>query len=266
MIWILGPIVGVLAAIFALRWALRSHRDDRQPWLHLLATPGAEAAMRGGVGAIDGTARELGGAALDAPFSGRKCVAFHIEIVEQDHQGNQIAWQRAFEDGVGQFAVFTPTGHPVGAVNFRGGSMLFPTPLTAFRKLAARAKETVFKGPLEAAPPHLRWFVGQLPPDVQVQLSRPSGGILGQKILYFNERVVVPGEHVVVAGHCEHGANGLNVFSVPDVPAVLGFGDLVSERARIRRLPVADEAFGAGLAAVLAGGFAEMLVAIFIAK
>jgi hypothetical protein len=266
MIWALGPIVGVLAGFLALRWALRSHRADRRPWLALIATSGAEAASRGGVGAIDGIAAELGAApALDAPFSGRKCVAFHIEIIEQDHQGNRIEWNRVFEDGAGEFAVISPAGQPVGAVNFRGGSILFPTPLTAFRKLAARSKETVFQGALEAAPPHLQWFVRQLPPDIRAQLGR-SGGVLGTKRLYFNERIVVPCERVVVAGHCESGPNGVNVFSVPEVAVALGFGDLASERARLQRLPVGEEAFGAVFAGVLACGATEMLVAMFFAN
>ena len=66
MVWTLAAIIGTVLGIGLgagmLRWALRSHRGERRPWLELMASSG-----------VDGIADDAGGsiAPVTAPFTGR---------------------------------------------------------------------------------------------------------------------------------------------------------------------------------------------------
>lgn len=253
MLWLLGPVVGIVVGFLALRWALGSHRRERAPWLSLLS--GADPREL----AVDGNASDGGGAIspIEAPFTGRKCIAFHIEIIVQEHFGNQVTWTRAFEDGVGRFFVESADGRRT-EVDFAGGQMIFPPSLSNYSKLALAAKPgTIFEGTIDRAPPNLGWFVQRLPADEQQIVLRPSGQLVGGKRLYFNERIVVPGDKVVAAGPRDdegtlRGTDHANVS--------LGFGNIDTERARIAKLPVASEAFGAVMGGIIALAVVEMLV------
>jgi hypothetical protein len=265
MIWMLGPLLGVVAAVVALQWALRSHRRERQPWLDLLAVRAPDAAAAGGIGALDGLASDGQGAIppMDAPFSRRKCMAFHIEVITQEQFGDETTWERVFEDGVGRCLLRGPDGQLRGDVDLGGAQMIFPTPLPAYKKLSLTGtRETVFQGTMKQAPPHLAWFVQQLAPEVQQKIWRPSQQLIGGKRVFFNERIVVPGDRVVAAGRCAPGPSGVSVRSTGDLPVSLGLGTLESERARVGKLPVFDEAFGAVLAGGLVLALVEMVVSM----
>ncbi|MDB4997085.1 MAG: hypothetical protein JWM74_4517 [Myxococcaceae bacterium] len=265
----LGPLLGIVAAVLALQWAMRSHRRDRAPWLALLGVRAPDAAAAGGLGALDGVANDGNGAIhpLDAPFSRRKCMAFHIEVVTQEQFGDETTWERVFEDGVGRCLLAGPDGQPRGEVDLQGARMIFPTPLTSYKKLSLTGtRETVFQGTMEQAPPHLAWFVQQLSPEVLQQIWRPSQQLIGGKRVFFNERIVLPGDHVVAAGHCERGPVGVRVRSTDDAPVALGFGTLESERARVGRLPILDEAFGAVLGGGVVCAVVEMVVSMTAGK
>ena len=45
---------------------------------------------------------------LDAPFTRRKCIAFHIELVTRESFGNSVTWRRVFQDAVGQVILVGP--------------------------------------------------------------------------------------------------------------------------------------------------------------
>lgn len=124
------------------------------------------------------------------------------------------------------------------------------------------SSETVFQGTIEQAPPHLSWFVQQLPPDVQHLILRPSGQLFGGKRLYFNERIVLPGQNVVAAGRCERGPHGVRLVPTGDAGVSLGFGTLQTERARVAKLPIAGELFGAVVAGGIACALVEMILSI----
>ncbi len=269
MIWALGPLLGVVAAVLALQWALRSQRRERQPWLDLLASRGTDAAPHGGLGTLDGIANDGQGTIrpVEAPFSRRRCMAFHIEVITQEQFGNQTTWERVFEDGVGYCYVAGPDGQPRGEVSLQGAQMIFPTPLTAFKKLSLTGtRETVFQGTMKQAPPHIAWFVQTLPPAIQQQIWRPSGQLVGGKRVYFNERVVVPGDPIVAAGTCAWGPHGVSVTSAGERGVSLGLGTLDGERARVAKLPVLDEVFGALLAGGLVVALVEMVVSMLAAR
>ena len=255
MAWLLGIPVGVAVAVLILQWALRSHRRDRKPWLDLLDVRTTEAAD-GAVGAIDGLASDGGGelAPLEAPFSRRKCIAFHIELITREAFANAVTWRRVFQDGVGQLVVVSPTGERRGRVDLRGARVILPTPLEAYNKLSVGEVETIFHGPLQAAPPHLAWFVQQLPREVQQAL-------FGAQRIFFNERIIVPGQNVVAAGEVTRNPGGVDLLPAEGFPVCFGLGTIESERARVAKLPVGGELFGAIVVGGFVGGATMALIA-----
>lgn len=265
MIWLLGPLVGIAVVVLGLRWAMRSHQRERQPWLDLLAVSAADAAASGGVGAIDGVASDGAGAIppTPAPFTGRPCLGFHIEIITQETYGNQTTWHRAFEDGYGALQLVGPDGAVRANVDLESAGVMFPTQLTAYTKLSlVHTPETIFHGPLNAMPPHLVGFVQRLPAEVQELVFRPGQQLFqGGKRVYFNERIIVPGQPVVVAGPCVPGPHGVHLGPTDNDAVSFASGSLASERQRIAKLPVLDEAFGAVMAGVIATAVVEGIVA-----
>lgn len=241
MFWLVGIIVGIGAAIGTLRWALREHRAERKPWLDLL-----------GSSAVDGIADDGAGTIppLTAPFTGRPCLGYLLEIVVEEPNVNEKTFYRAFTDGRGQLALRGHDGRPLGRFDLGGGGIIFPTPLEEYGKYSSSlTNETVFHGTMDRAPWQLAAFVQRLDPGVQELVWRPSQ-MLGGKRVYFNERIVVPGQPIVVAGS----------------PARVAHGTVASERARVGKLPVASELFGAIMAGVIACAFVNMLLAMTVAK
>jgi hypothetical protein len=234
MQWIIGIVVALGVAIGGLQWALRSHRNERRPWLDLLATSAMDGIAEDGCGMLRPIA---------APFTGRPCLAFAIDIVIEEHFGNEITWHRVFTDGAGEMFV---RGH---RVDLAGARTIFPTPLENYGKLSLHmTNETVFRGAPQQMPPHLVGFVQRLDPETQTMIWRPSGQLIGGKRVYFNERIVLPGQPVVVAGQD---------------PVAIAHGTVASERARVAKLPVGGELFGAIMAGGLAFAFVQMMFGIF---
>ena len=243
MIWtvavIVGTILGIGVGAGMLRWALRSHREERRPWLDLLASSG-----------VDGIA-DAGGsiAPVMAPFTGRPCLAFAIEIVVEEQVPNETTFHRVFTDGGGQVFLTARDGRRMGPVDLDGARTIFPTPLEEYGKYSSSLTgETVFHGPMQSAPPHLQAFVSQLPHDAQHLAWRPSGMLIGGKRVYFNERIVLPGQQVVLAGNA------------------VAHGTVETERARVAKLPVASELFGAVLVGGFAFAFVMMITAMIFGK
>ncbi|HSO31280.1 MAG TPA: hypothetical protein VLT33_02155 [Labilithrix sp.] len=232
MFGLLGIPVGIAVTYLALRWALRSHRRERQPWLDLLSS-GAQEGVAGDGGELT---------PLDAPFSRRKCLAFHVELVTRQHFAGGVTWTRVFQDAVGRVFLTGPAGDPRGAIDLSGARVILPTPLDSYNKLSVGEAETIFHGTLQSAPPHIAWFVQQLPRDVQQAL-------FGAQRIFFNERIITPGQSVVVA----EGS-----------PSYFALGTLASERSRVSKLPIAGELFGAVLVGGLVGGVAAALAASFL--
>lgn len=244
MVWTLAAIIGTVLGIGVgagmLRWALRSHRGERRPWLELMASSG-----------VDGIADDAGGsiAPVTAPFTGRPCLAFAIEIVVEEQVPNETTFHRVFTDGAGRIHLVARDGRRIGPVDFSGGQTIFPVPLEEYGKYSSSlTNETIFHGPMQSAPPHLQAFVSQLPHEVQHLAWRPSGMLIGGKRVYFNERIVVPGQQVVLAGKA------------------IAHGTLESERARVAKLPVAAELFGAVLVGGFAFAFVMMITAMIFGK
>ncbi|MFO0668619.1 MAG: hypothetical protein U0235_03180 [Polyangiaceae bacterium] len=263
VLFILGPIVGVAVFFLGLRWALGSHRRERAPWLSLLDTPAAAAS--GAPGVLEGFADDAGGAIapMEAPMTGRACMAFHVEIITQEQFANTTTWRRVFEDARGQALLRGPAGEPRGHVDLTGAGVIFPPSLDQYTKLAAVVgPETVFQGTIDRAPPRVGWFVQMLPPDVQHMIARPSGQLVGGKRVYFNERIVVPGQPLVVGGRASPGPHGLSLSPSHGDPVVFALGTVASERARVAKLPVAGEAFGAFFGGVIACALVEMVASM----
>lgn len=180
MFWLVGIIVGIGAAIGTLRWALREHRAERKPWLDLL-----------GSSAVDGIADDGAGTIppLTAPFTGRPCLGYLLEIVVEEPNVNEKTFYRAFTDGGGQLALRGHDGRPLGRFDLGGGGIIFPTPLEEYGKYSSSlTNETVFHGTMDRAPWQLAAFVQRLDPGVQELVWRPSQ-MLGGKRVYFNERI-----------------------------------------------------------------------------
>jgi hypothetical protein len=263
MLWMLGPLVGVMVVVGGLRWALRSHRRERAPWLALLSVPAHNAAPQGGLGALDGLALDVGQPPLQAPFTGRACLAYHVEIITQEEFGDSTTWNRIFQDAHGEITLGGPDGAARGTADLSGAEMLFPASLDAYTKLSmVTDASTVFQGSPNQTPAHLVAYVQRLPPEVQHVIVRPSQQLVGGKRLYFNERIVLPGQSVVVAGACQATHNGLHVHPTSQRPVYFRPGTLHDERARIAKLPVAGEAFGAVMGGVIACAVVEMIVAM----
>lgn len=262
ILFILGPIVGIAVAFGALRWALKSHRTERAPWLALLERP-APHVPPGTEGVVDGFADDGGSGPIEAPMTGRPCMAFHLEIITQEQFGNTTTWRRVFEDARGGAFVRGPQGEPRAHVDFGGAGVMFAPSLDEYTKLAAVVgPETVFQGTLDRAPPRIGWFVQMLPPDVQHMIARPSGQLVGGKRVYFNERIVVPRQPVVIAGRVAPGPQGFEMTPTAAGRVFFGFGSIESERARIAKLPIAGEAFGAVLGGVIACALVEMVASM----
>jgi len=134
----------------------------------------------------------------------------------------------------------------------RGARVTFPTlptPLDAYNKLSAGVAETIFHGRAQTAPPHLAWFLQQLPREVQQDL-------FGSQRIFFNERIIVPGQRLVAAGECTQHPGGVDVLPAGDRPVDFALGTIASERSRVATLPIAGELFGAVLVGGLLGGLA----------
>jgi hypothetical protein len=256
MFWIIGVVAGIGAAIAVLRWALRSHRAERRPWIHLLARSAVEGVADDG-GAIPPST---------APFTGRPCLGYVIEIVVQEPYFNETTFYRAFTDGAGQLFLRGPHGGRTAWADLRGGRVVFPIPLEEYGKYSSSlTAETIFHGTMDRAPPHLVAFVTQLDPRVQELVFRPCQ-MIGGKRVYFNERIVVPGQPTVVAGPTEQGSAGVHVVPNDEMPVALALGTLAAERARVAKLPIASELFGAVMGGVVVCALVNMVLAMFVAK
>lgn len=263
VLFALAPIVGLLAAFFGLRWSLREHRQERAPWLTLLDIAATDVGD-GQPGTLAGIATEAGDA-LAAPFSGRPCLAYTCEIIVQEQLGNRTTWHRAYESGDGAVTLAGPDGAPKGDADLAGALPLFPPDLTSYNAFSGSV-DTVFRGPPSALPPHLAAFVGQLSPEEQHLILRPSGQLIGGKTVYFNERLVVRGQPLVVVGPAARGESGPIIQPTEDADVFVGFGTKESERARIARLPIAGELFGAIMAGVIAGAMVAMVASMLVKK
>jgi hypothetical protein len=262
IVFTVGPLVGLVAGGLGLQWAFRSHRKERRPWLEMLEVPAATAANAGNIGALDGLVSDGHGAItpLVAPFSGRVCVAYSIDIVAREMSGNQTTWERVFSGGAGRFFLVGPDGQPHADVDFQGGRLFSPEPVDEYNKLSAPRPETVFQGPPEQVPPHLVEFVRHLAPALQARIARPGTQMFGGKRLFFNERMILPGQSVVAAGFCEPGDVGIRVAPAGDLPVSFAFGTVADQRAKLLKAPL-GELFGALIAAVLVGGVATVILA-----
>lgn len=261
MLFLLGPVVGVIALIGALQWALRSHRRDRAPWIAMLSVGARSAAATRGIGAIDGVAVDVGAAPLEAPFSGRRCLGYHVEIITQEQFGDSTTWHRVWQDAHGHVTVEGPEGR--GTILLEGAEMIFPTSLDTYTKLSmVTDASTVFQGAPNQTPAQLVAYVQRLPQDVQHVIVRPSQQLIGGKRLYFSERIVIPGQSVVAAGQCEATEHGVSVRGSREAPVYFRPTTLDEERRRLAKLPVAGEAFGAVMAGVIACALVEMVVAM----
>lgn len=230
--WWLGPVIGAVVCGLALEWALRAHRRERRPWLDLLSR------------SVDGVATDAGGTlpAIRAPFSGRPCLGYVIDVVVQESFLNRTTSQRVHRDGAGRLLLVAIDGSPRAEIDLTRAQPLFPSSPESYAK-PSMPVETVFQGPMERAPAHLVSFVQTLAPSVQRLLWRPNANVYGKRV-HFNERVVVPGQSIVA------------------VDGFLGFGTIDAERRRISKLPMAGELFGAIAGGLVALGVVEAIVSV----
>ncbi|NOU29615.1 MAG: hypothetical protein HOO96_17055 [Polyangiaceae bacterium] len=258
----LGPIIGLIVGFAALQWVLRGHRKERGPWLGMLEVRAADAANAGGgVGALEGLVTDHGSIApIVAPFTGRHCLAFHVEIVTREMFGNQTTWERLFDHGDGRFGLAGPDGQVRGEVDFQGAQVFFPTPLTAYNKLSGALPETVFQGPPDQVPAHMVAFVRELTPELQRRIASPGTQLLGGKRLFFNERLIVPGQPVVATGWCDPDPLGVRVVATDQLPVSFAFGTIATQRAALTKLPIGD-IVTAVFVALFVGGAATVFLA-----
>jgi hypothetical protein len=236
--WFLGPLVAtaLFAAVFA--YLHRGQRKKREAWRRLLAQDARVAAQAGGVGVLSGLVSDGHGRIppVVAPFTGRQCVAFHIEIVTRERRktvsGWEITWRRVFEDGVGQVLVTDASQAVVGRVDVRGARVLLPPDLGDGRILGVTvfaSSSSIFDP--RGLPPHLASFLQGLglPAATKDGLFSPG------RQVFFNERTFVPGQPIVAAAEV---------------------------RAEAARTPIGESLWGAFATALIGGLVTMMFVAM----
>jgi hypothetical protein len=264
ILFTLSPIVGILVAVFALRWALRSHREERAPWLAVLDVSAGEVADTDQLGTLDGIAIATTESVV-APFSGRQCLAFTCEIITQETFGQRTTWNRVYTTAAGTIGVTGPGGGLRGEAHLDGALPLFPPELASYNAFSGSA-EAIFRGAPDALPPHLLAIVQGLSHETRQLVFRPSGQLIGGKRLFFNERIVVSGQPIVIVGASTQAEQGLVLLATNETDVFVGFGTKGSERARIAKLPVGGELFGAVMGGIIAGGLVAMVASMLLSK
>src|SRR4051794_30187621 len=100
ILWPIGFLVACAAAGIAFFITKKSQTQKTELWLALLETDAQVACRTGAVGFVEGLASDDGGqlGPIASPFTGRPCLAFHVEIIREEHRGRVTTWERVFED------------------------------------------------------------------------------------------------------------------------------------------------------------------------
>lgn len=264
ILFALAPFVAALAGFLGYRWMRRDHLKERTPWLSMLAAAAKDAADSGAVGALEGIVIEQG-EPLVAPFSGRSCLGYTLEIITRETFGNRTTWNRAYAWGEGHVVLADANGAPAGEAALAGAKAIFPPDLMSYGAFSA-SRDTVFQGAPNAIPQHLAAFLERLPPAVRRLVWDPTIPLLQSKRIIFNERVIVPGSAVVAVGPASRADGALIVSATDDQDIYVGFGTRESERDRVAKVPIGEWIFGIGMAAVLAGALIAMVASVLSPK
>ena len=270
-LWYLGPLIASASFALAFAYERRSLRKKREPWVRMLAEDAPAAAGSGRIGVLEGLASDGQGRLgppLTAPFTGRPCMAFHIEIISRERHGpgggDETVWQRLFEDARGQALVTSHDHRVVGRVDLRGAQVLLPPDLSKARV----AGVTVFASSSSAfdssrLPPHLAAFAASAGLPAATKDSLFSTG----RNLIFNERIVVPGQPIVVAGPCVADPEGAGILVQPSAQDYVFFA---AGSARVVRASAQEtslvEALWTGFVVALVLGTVTMMIVAFTTK
>ncbi|WP_394844832.1 hypothetical protein LZC95_48270 [Pendulispora brunnea] len=125
-----------------------------------------------------------------APFTGRACLAYHVEVIAKEEDADTISWARVHQEAWGYVGLREET------VSFERAGLLIPQDVvdeyipnvTVFRTSRSR----MFP---QRIPEHLQAFIHSrnLPAATRDRLFA-SG-----RVLIFNERIVCPNDSIVVA-------------------------------------------------------------------
>lgn len=254
------PIVGVGAAILALRWALTEHRLERARWQRLLErTPSDSSAFQ----VIEGEV--VPHETLDASFSGRTCAAYRAELIGRTHHLNEYTYQLLAAETVGTFTVKTPQGTLVD-VDFDGARVILPPELVGSENLSASMR--AYSGGGDRAPSRVQeWATGLGNEQLWNEYFNPSRDKLfkAAQVVCLEHRVE-PGQQVVLAGDVTVSDDGQASMAAGAEGLFFGSGTLASERKRIATLPIAGELFGAVMGGVIAAAMTGGLIAAFLPK
>lgn len=265
-LWFLGPLVALAAFGLTLANERRALRKKREPWVRLLSEDAQRATQTSGVGVLDGLATDGQGrlGPITAPFTGRTCIAFHIEVISRERyrQGNgeKIVWRRVFEDAHGQALVTSGDNRLVGRIDLRGAHILLPPELSQNHiggVTVYRSSSSMFDG--SALPPHLAAFVANLGLPTATKDSLFSSG----RDLVFNERIVVPGQAIVAAGTCVVDPEGAGILVRPSeqTNVFFAFGTARALRISAGKVPIGEPLWSAFVVALLVGILTTMIVA-----
>jgi hypothetical protein len=189
-----------------------------------------DAALARDVGALEGIAVSDGHAPIIAPFSGRRCLAYHIEVITIQTQlgSRRVDYERVYEQSCGDLLLVDDRRRAVGRVAFDRARPLVPTKLSkpVHGSTVHKTTRSIFDP--RPLPARLLAFI------VQHDLPWPrKDALLPGVELAFNERVVLPGDRIVAAGRCRSDKR-VGVYMCPDeneeLPVLFERGTLAEVR------------------------------------
>lgn len=253
---IVPALVGLAVGALALNWALTEHRVERLPWKRLLEQRLDLRAS--GIGVFEGVVLEQDDQ-LEAPFSGKPCLAYRVELVGRTHHLNEYTYQTLFSHSEGNFSVKSADVQVM--VDFAHASELLPPSQLEKPDLPARMR--LFGGSGDRAPERIQKYFADLGnAGLWNRFFNPNRDkVFEAAQVYCLEHRVEADEALVLAGQLTV-ADDHHSLAASEQGLFFGRGSLESERQRAARLPIAGELFGAVMAAVIAAGLTGLVLSI----
>jgi hypothetical protein len=206
------------------------------------------------VGTLAGIASDGDGEIVPqtAPFTGRLCLGYHVEILCADAgAGAGQEWRRVYEDSGGTAFIVGRHQRRRGRVNLRFAHVLFP-PEPRDGEIAGA---TIFAGPSGAFDRRTMPAIlhALLASTVFSEATRDALYGPGRTLL-FNERIVVPGQRIVATGASKRDpAGGARLSFTSAEPVHFAHGTAEAMKARAPRPEPARVWRNAALLAVAIG-------------
>lgn len=255
------PLAWLIATLLGTRWALREHRKERKVWHDLFER--AVAGATSGLGVVEGTVAEA--EQVEAPFSGRPCVASYVELIGRVRQADAWVYRRLRVRSEGSFVVTTADGEDV-TVEFERAQPILPPALEDTDTLAASIRAWTGSG--DRAPERVQAWVTALEDEaLWNEYFNPSRDTLfkAAKVTCVEHRIE-PGRPVTVIGAMHTDEVGRRTVHAGGASLFFGRDTLEAERRRVQRLPIVSEFIGALLGGLVVAGLVGFLLSSVLAS